>query len=163
MDKPRKTIFHDDDDEHEDKTSVEEEDENEDDSDTDTDDDTAWDELVLQSFEKYKDTFDDARASYENSGMPSDEAKRLAFEDMHHIYKGDVALQYEQMLNNMHHLEKSRYHEKIMEDVEQFQENHPYEKALRLAIRKNKDLFYEIIDNVDIMSSDDDEEEMEVV
>ena len=78
---------------------------------------------------------------------------------MYRVYKADVILQYERLTNIMHQLGKSRYHKKIMRDVERFKSRgQTYEKALRLALRRNHDLFYEIIDPVEEDVSESEEE-----
>ena len=81
--------------------------------------------------------------------------------NVHRIYKADVILQYERLTNIMHQLGKSRYHKKIMRDVERFKSRgQTYEKALRLALRRNHDLFYEIIDPVEEDVSESEEEDV---
>ena len=80
---------------------------------------------------------------------------------MYNIYKADVILHYERLLIIMHQLRKSRHHKKIVRDVERFQSRgQTYEKALRLALRRNHDLFYEIIDHVEEDISESEEEDV---
>ena len=122
----------------------------------------AWDDLVKPVLNRYKDNLKDKCEDYEKDGISPEDAKRFASEDMYKIYKAEVILQYERLVKVMQQLEKSGQHQKIMRDVGLFEnKGHPYEKALRLALRKNDGLFYEIIyaDNDEETSEEDEEEE----
>ena len=121
----------------------------------------AWDDLVKPVLNRYKDNLKEKSEDYDQDGISPEDAKRFASEDMYKIYKADVILQYERLVKVMQQLEKSGQHQKIMRDVERFEnKGHTYEKALRLALRKNDGLFYEIIDaDNDAEPSEDEEEE----
>ena len=124
-------------------------------------DEKAWEDLVKPILQKHKDTFRDKCEDYENDGMTPENAERFASEDMYHTYKADIILQYERLVNIMHRLGKSRHHKKILRDVERFQSRgQTYEKALRLALKRNHDLFYEIIDHVEEDVSESEEEDV---
>ena len=116
--------------------------------------------MVKPVLQKHKDTFRDKCEDYENDGMSPENAERFASEDMYRTYKADVILQYERLVNIMHQLGKNRHHKKIIRDVERFQSRgQTYEKALRLALRRNNDIFYEIIDSVEEDVSESEKED----
>ena len=124
-------------------------------------DEKAWEDLVKPVLQKHKERFRDKCEDYENNGMSPENAERFASEDMYHTYKADIILQYERLVNIMHQLGKSRHHKKILRDVERFQSRgQTYEKALRLALKRNHDIFYEIIDNVEEDVSESEEEDV---
>ena len=127
-----------------------------------TDGKRAWDDIVKPVLKRHKDTLMGKCEDYEKEGISPEDAKRFASEDMYKIYKADIILKYERLVKVMQQLEKNGHHQKIMRDVDRFEnKGHTYEKALRLALRKNEDIFYEIIDDNDAETSEDDDEEEE--
>ena len=137
--------------------------ENDDDSATEEedndDDDSPWNQLVKPALEKYADELNASMASYEAKGMPPEEMIRFAMDDHYNILKADVKIRYGNMLNLTQELSKDEHHRKIMQDVKHFvKKGYTYEGALALALKKNDDLFAEIVQYI----GDDEEEEKEV-
>ena len=77
---------------------------------------------------------------------------------MYRLYKAGVILRYERLITIMKQLEDNKHHKKIQRDLTRFlNKGHMHEKVLKLALRKNDDLFYEILDKTDDETSDEEE------
>ena len=127
--------------------------------DDDDDDNSPWSQLVKPALEKYADELNESMASYEAKGMSPEEVIRFAIDDLYYILKTDVKIRYGNMLNLTHELLKDEHHRKIMQDVNHFvKRGYAYKDAIALALKKNDDLFVEIVQYID----DDEEEEEEV-
>ena len=123
------------------------------------DDDSPWNQLVKPALEKYADELNASMASYEAKGMPPEEMIRFAMDDHYNILKADVKIRYGNMLYLTQELSKDEHHRKIMQDVKHFvKKGYTYEGALALALKKNDDLFAEIVQYI----GDDEEEEKEM-
>ena len=135
---------------------------NTDDDDKDHEDDDyderAWKYIVKPVLQRHESVLKEKCNEYENDGMSIENAKRFASDDMYRLYKAGVILRYERLIIIMKQLEDSKHHKKIMRDLNQFlNKGHTHEKALKLALRKNDDLFYEILDKTDDESSDEED------
>ena len=127
-------------------------------------DERAWTYIVKPVIQRHKSLFKEKCNEYENDGMSNKNAKRFASDDMYRVYKAGVILQYERLITTMKQLEDSKHHKKILQDLNYFlNKGHMYEKALKLALRKNDDLFYEIIDKTDDESSEEDDSDEDEV
>ena len=125
----------------------------------DDDDNSPWSQLVKPALEKYADELNESMASYEAKGMSPEEVIRFAIDDLYYILKTDVKIRYGNMLNLTHELLKDEHHRKIMQDVNHFvKRGYAYKDAIALALKKNDNLFVEIVQYID----DDEEEEEEV-
>ena len=102
--------------------------------------------------------------TYEEEGMSQSDVESRANDDMHTTYKKGLISMYKKLLTYMNGLETSVYHQKFMNDIERFENRgYSHKKAINAALKKNKHVFDQILNQFgpdsDEDSSDEDEDD----
>ena len=90
-------------------------------------------------------------------------AKHKASEDLHTEYRKSLMDIYKEYMLHMHDLENSANHNKIMKDIDYLMDEKFYDfnEALKLALRKNKHLFNDLVADEESDESDDESSEVD--
>lgn len=119
-------------------------------------DETVWSDILQGVVEDNKDMYSAKVEAYMTDGFSDDDAKKRTLDDMYVKYMNDLKNEYKTLLMNIQGLEKSHYHEKILKAVELFEKSgNTYEKAVKLAIKKNNFIFDRMVESLDV--SDEEE------
>ena len=125
-----------------------------------SDDESGWDNLINEAYAQHDDRYQKKVEIYENKGFSNKQAELKASEDLHSKYKKSLTKIYKQYILHMLRLEHNAHHNKIMEDVDYFINEMFYdlEEAVNIAVRKNKDIFEELLAE-DYHSEDSEDED----
>ena len=125
-------------------------------------DETVWEELVQEVYDKHDETYQSKVQTYEEEGMTQSDVESRANDDMRTIYKKGLISMYKKLLTYMNGLEDSAYHQTFMNDIERF-ENRGYlhKKAIKAALKKNKHVFDQILNQFEPDSDEDSSDEDE--
>ena len=133
------------------------EDENEDEG-----DETVWEELVQAVRDKHDETYQSKVQTYEEEGMTQSDVESRANDDMRTTYKKGLISMYKNLLTYMNGLEDSVYHQKFMNDIERFENRgYSHKKAIKAALKKNKHVFDQILNQFEPDSDEDSSDEDE--
>jgi hypothetical protein len=122
--------------------------------------DAVWGDMVQEAYNLHDDDYLERVQEYEDEGMTNKKAQRRASDDLHYKYKKSLINIYKKFVLRMHELDNSQYHNDIMVDIHNFMDrnNHDIDSSVRLAIRMNRALFEDILeehdDDVDSYSSE---------
>ena len=127
-------------------------------------DETVWEELVQEVYDKHDETYQSKVQTYEEEGMSQSDIESRVNDDMRPTYKKGLITMYKKLLTYMNGLDDSAYHQKFMNDIERFENReYSYKKAIKAALKKNKHVFDQILNQFgsdsDEDSSDDNSDE----
>ncbi len=137
-------------------------DDDETDDEDDDEDETVWQQMVDEVYDTHDEAYQSKIQMYEESGMAENDAEIKASDDMHAIYRKTIMSSYKRLLIYMNDMENSAYHKRIMKDIDRFENRGlTYHKAVKVALKKNKHVFDQILNQFEPDSDDSSEEERE--
>ena len=127
-------------------------------------DETVWEEMVQEVYDKHDETYQSKVQTYKEEGMSQSDVESRVNDDMRTTYKKGLISMYKKLLTYMNGLDDSAYHQKFMNDIERFENReYSYKKAIKAALKKNKHVFDQILNQFgsdsDEDSSDDNSDE----
>ena len=126
--------------------------------DNEDEDESGWEDLIIKAYDEHDDVYQDKVNQYENEGFSNREAERKASEDLHSKYRKSLMNIYKEYMLHMHGLENSETHNIIMKDIDYLMDEkfYDFDEALKLALRKHRHMFDELVaDDEDSGESDD--------
>ncbi len=113
--------------------------------------------FVQKAYDENDDKYQEKVREYEKEGKSREDAEDTTSEDLQSLYAKTLLEIYEEYMFIMNELKNSTYHRQIVEDTDQLMEEkfYDFDEALKIALRKNRRLFDELVADSDDESTDD--------
>jgi len=132
-----------------------------DDSDCSDDENMAWDDIVDQAYDKHDETFGEKASSLIDGGMSEKEARTQVADELMPKYVRSLSQMYGKFVRQLCSFNKNATHLELMKSIAYYMKTRAcnLERAIKLALRKKRHLFQDVLNGFDDETDDSDEDE----